>query len=366
MRIRCKLIALTLPFLLAACAAQPAAPAATPTPAAPTAAPTATPAPTAAPEPTPAPEPAGETLAYDELRLVAVGGSTPFGVMEGYFTVSQNGLWGLIRADGTELLPCRAAAPVANCGNGNHWMWNVSGMGWEEIDAISAELEEAGEPVLCQGHGAGSTIFFYDLDAPGRDIHALDPGALRVYISSDGPGSIVPVTDELWEHYGDRLPAFTAHEEGEEGDPRYPGDPVVTENADGSLDRYMYISREGNFYFVPNAQMAGFFYEEQLAPVQMPGGWVYVDRAGHTVTEGFYDPTYATGTRLYSDPPATEPFYAAPLQNGYAAVRRGDAWGLLDAAGTEVIPCEQAGVAWEGTTLWLKENGAWRQAELPL
>ena len=196
--------------------------------------------------------------------------------MEGYFTVSQNGLWGLIRADGTELLPCRAASPVSNCGNGNHWMWNVSGMSWEEIDAISAELEEAGEPVLCQGHGAGSTIFFYDLDAPGRDIHALDPGALRVYISSDGPGSIVPVTDELWEHYGDRLPAFTAHEEGEEGDPRYPGDPVVTENADGSLDRYMYISREGNFYFVPNAQMAGFFYNEQLAPVQMPGGWVYV------------------------------------------------------------------------------------------
>ena len=225
MRTRCKLIALTLPFLLAACAAQPAAPAATPTPAAPTAAPTATPAPTAAPEPTPAPEPAGETLAYDELRLVAVGGSTPFGVMEGYFTVSQNGMWGLIRADGTELLPCRAASPVANCGNGNHWMWNVSGMSWEEIDAISAELEEAGEPVLCQGHGAGSTIFFYDLDAPGRDIHALDPGALRVYISSDGPGSIVPVTDELWEHYGDRLPAFTAHEEGEEGDPRYPRRP---------------------------------------------------------------------------------------------------------------------------------------------
>ena len=192
-------------LLLAACAAQPApaptpAPSAAPSPsAAPGPSPSATPAPTAAPEPTPAPEPAGETLAYDELRLVAVGGSTPFGVMEGYFTVSQNGLWGLIRADGTELLPCRAAAPVSNCGNGNHWMWNVSGMSWEEIDAISAELEEAGEPVLCQGHGAGSTIFFYDLDAPGRDIHALDPGALRVYISSDGPGSIVPVTDELWE-----------------------------------------------------------------------------------------------------------------------------------------------------------------------
>ena len=343
MRTRQKLLALSLSLLLTACAAQPAAPATTPAPT-PSAAP-------AAPEATPAPEPAGETLAYDELRLVAVGGSTPFGVMEGYFTVSQNGLWGLIRADGTELLPCRAAAPVSNCGNGNHWMWNVSGMSWEEIDAISAELEEAGEPVLCQGHGAGSTIFFYDLDAPGRDIHALDPGALRVYISSDGPGSIVPVTDELWEHYGDRLPAFTAHEEGEEGDPRYPGDPVVTENADGSLDRYMYISREGNFYFVPNAQMAGFFYNEQLAPVQMPGGWVYA---------------YATGTRLYSDPPAAEPFYAAPLQNGYAAVRRGGAWGLLNAAGTEVIPCEQAGVAWEGTTLWLKENGAWRQAELPL
>ena len=73
MRTRQKLLVLSLSLLLTACAAQPAAPAATPTPAAPTAAPTATPAPTAAPEPTPAPEPAGETLAYDELRLVAVG-----------------------------------------------------------------------------------------------------------------------------------------------------------------------------------------------------------------------------------------------------------------------------------------------------
>ena len=47
-------------------------------------------------------------------------------------------------------------------------------------------------------------------------------------------------------------------------------------------------------------------------------------------------------------------------------MRRGGAGGRLNAAGTEVIPCEQAGGAWEGTTLWLKENGAWRQAELPL
>lgn len=356
----CRLCPAALTILLAGCSLLPAAPAST----APTA-PAATPAPTpaATPEPSPAPEPG---LDYDEMRPVEVGGSTPGGVVEGYFTVSKDGLWGLIRADGAEVLPCRAEAPVARCLPQGHWMWNVPAMGWEEVDAKTAVLEAAGEAGICPGHGGGMLFFFYDLDVPGRDVHALDPGAFRAYYAGDGPGDIVEISDEMWETCGDLLPAFSAHEEGEAGDPVYPGDPVIRENEDGSVTEYMYISREGWGFDVPNAQMAGFFYDEQLAPVQMPGGWTYVDRTGRVLsTTDYYDPIYATGPKLYNDPPSTEPYYAAPLQNGYVAVRRGDAWGLLDAAGTEVIPCEEAGVAWEGTTLWIKQADGWHQSELP-
>mgnify|MGYP005799891759 FL=1 len=300
------------------------------------------------------------------MRPVEVGGSTPTGVLEGYFTVSRDGKWGLIRADGTEILPCLAETPVARCLPQGHWMWSVPAMGWEEVDAKTAELEAAGEAGICPGHGGGMLFFFYDLDVPGRNVHALNPGAFRAYYAGDGPGDIVEISDEMWETCGDLLPAFSAHEEGEAGDPVYPGDPVIRENEDGSVTEYMYISREGWGFDVPNAQMAGFFYDEQLAPVQMPGGWTYVDRTGRVLsTTDYYDPTCATGPKLYNDPPSTEPYYAAPLQNGYVAVRRGDAWGLLDAAGTEVIPCEEAGVAWEGTTLWTKQADGWHQSELP-
>lgn len=371
---RCAVPAVALCILLAGCSLRPAssAPPATPAPTpagepAATADPTpAAPAPTAEPpaQQTPAAGPAA--LDYDEMRPVEVGGSTPTGVLEGYFTVSRDGKWGLIRADGTEILPCLAETPVARCLPQGHWMWSVPAMSWEEVDAKTAELEVAGEAGICPGHGGGMLFFFYDLDVPGRDVHALDPGAFRAYYAGDGPGDIVEISDEMWETCGDLLPAFSAHEEGEAGDPVYPGDPVIRENEDGSVTEYMYISREGWGFDVPNAQMAGFFYDEQLAPVQMPGGWTYVDRTGRVLsTADYYDPTYATGPKLYNDPPSTEPYYAAPLQNGYVAVRRGDAWGLLDAAGTEVIPCEEAGVAWEGTTLWIKQADGWHQSELP-
>ena len=60
-----------------------------------------------------------------------------------------------------------------------------------------------------------------------------------------------------------------------------------------------------------------------------------------------------------------EPVSGAPLQNGYAVVRRGNGWGLLDENGVEVIPCEEQGVAWEGTTLWVKNDTGWHKTALP-
>ena len=348
--------------LLAGCAPREITPAATPEPQSPSSQ-TETDEPAATPSATPAGEPG---LDYDEMRNVAVGDSTPKGVQEGYFTVSKDGKWGLIRADGTEVLPCRADSPVGRCTPEGHWTWRVPGMGWEEQDAISAELEAEGEPIICPGHGAGMITFFYDLDAPGRDIHAYDPGALRAYTSSDGPGDIVEITDEMWETYGDPLPCYNAHEEGGNGDPVFPSDPVESKTGDGGTLLYWYMCRDGSGRYLSDIQLAGFFYEEQMAPIRdTDGKWSYVDRTFSTRTESVYDAVYDAVLDPETGIWTEEPAYAAPMQNGYAAVRRGDGWGLLCDTGEEVLPCEQQGVAWEGTTLWVKDAAGWHRSELP-
>ena len=59
-------------------------------------------------------------LDYDEIRTIAVYSASPAVPCEGYFTMSKDGLWGLMRADGTELLPCVSAAPVSGCGMEQH------------------------------------------------------------------------------------------------------------------------------------------------------------------------------------------------------------------------------------------------------
>lgn len=356
--------ALVAAALLAGCVPRVATPAATPTPLPPSSQ-------SEADEPTSTPEaestPAGEPgLDYDEMRNVAVGYGTPKGVQEGYFTVSKDGKWGLIRADGTEVLPCRADVPVGRCNNEGHWTWSVPGMGWEEQDAISAELEAEGEPVICPGHGAGMITFFYDLDAPGRDIHGYDPGALRAYVSSDGPGDIVKITDDMWETYGDPLPCYDAHEEGEEGDPTYPSNPIVSDLGNGNQEIYFYVDKAGNRMGGTNIQLGGFFFDEQLAPVQDTSGrWAYIDRTASRRTESVYDATYDSVRDYNTGDWTEEPAYATPLLNGYVAVRRDEAWGLLDDTGREVIPCEHPGVAWDGTTLWIKDATGWHLSELP-
>ena len=371
---RCAVPAAALCILLAGCSLRPAssAPPATPAPT-PVGEPAATADPTPA-VPTPTVEPPAQqtpaagpaALDYDEMRPVEVGGSTPTGVLEGYFTVSRDGKWGLIRADGTEILPCLAETPVARCLPQGHWMWSVPAMGWEEVDAKTAELEAAGEAGICPGHGGGMILFFYDLDAPGRDIHAYDPGALRAYVASDSPGNIVEISDEMWETYGDPLPCYNAREEGEEGDPVCPSDPIVSEMADGSQQIYFYAGKAGSMMGCADIQLGGFFFDEQLAPFQDTNGkWGYIDRTASRVTEAVYDATYDSVRDYNTGEWTAEPACAAPLLNGYVAVRQGDSWGLLDDTGREVIPCEHPGVAWDGTTLWIKDAIGWHRSELP-
>lgn len=353
-------------LLLTACApaASTAQPATTPAPSASppaaTAAPTATPDPTATPTPSPAPDP--DALDYDEMRNVALWKSVPSTILEGYFTVSKDGKWGLIRADGTELLPCLAETPVRNCGAADHWIWNVPGMGWDEIDAYTAELEQQGEPGLCGGHG-GSTIYFvYDLDVPGLDHTALDTKGYKAYETGDGPRSLMDITDEMWETYGDLLPVYNAHEVGGEGDPVYPSEPVVSMRGDGVQVIYQYISREGWGLLPAEVQTAGYFLDEALAPIQLTNGrWAYLGRdSQEPVTAAVYEATYDCARDLETWEYTDAPLYAAHLQNGYAAVCRDGAWGLLGSDGSEIIPCEKQDVAWEGTTLWIKDDAGWQ------
>jgi len=297
-------------------------------------------------------------LDYDEIRTIAIYSASPAIPCEGYFTMSKDGLWGLMRADGTELLPCVSAAPVSGCGMEQHWIWgnNEDPLSWEEIENLSGKLDVSGDGTICLGHGGGGDMFFYDLDSEGRDIHALDLSALRWYRMGT-PGDVLPMEEDLWSKYGLILPVFSAHEEGEEGDPVYPSEPVEDEH--GSL--YWYLRKDGSGLIIPGVKKALWFLAEELAPVQIEEKWAYVNRKGEIVAKAQYSPTWGTESVMED----TEPCYAACLQNGYAAVCREGRWGLLDFSGKEVISCENQGVAWEGTNLWIKAQDGWHHSQLP-
>lgn len=150
--------------------------------------PAATPATVPSSEPTATPEPG---FSYDEIRTPVCYDSVPARPCEGYFTMEQNGRWGLMRADGTELLPCLAPAPVSNCGPAGHWIW-FPNAGAGDFSNYNDELLASGENALCPGHGGFSYSFFYNLDAPGLDTAAVDLKGLYCYRCST-PGDSSPM-----------------------------------------------------------------------------------------------------------------------------------------------------------------------------
>lgn len=319
----------------------------------------ATPAPTAIPEPTATPEPE-PGLDYDEIRMIVCeNNDQPPELYEGYYTMSRDGLWGLMRADGTEVLPCEALSPVSVCGAMYQWHWAVY-KNWDEFDAISQELQAAGDGALCADHGGSVHSFYYDLDSPGRDTTAVDLSALR-YLTGGTPAWAVPMEEDCWDYFGDILPVYSVHEDPEGGpEMGWPDSLVEFQRGDGQTVQWWYIGRDGAALYPADLELAGWFFDEALAPVQTGGKWAYLDRSGELATEAVYDPVCRDAFQ-----PDEEPVYGAHLRNGYAVVRRGDGWGLLDATGAEVIPCEKLGVAWEGTVLWVKDDTGWHRTELP-
>ena len=79
----------------------------------------------------------------------------------------------------------------------------------------------------------------------------MDLTALRWYRMGT-PGDVFEMDDTLWDVYGSILPVCSAHEEGEEGDPKFPGDPVPDDT--GAL--YWYICEDGSAFYVPGAVQA--------------------------------------------------------------------------------------------------------------
>ena len=113
-------------LFLTGCAAGAASSAAVPSTAAPlpgtaetagTAEAAATPAPTAdaVQPPQGLVETGAAVLDYDEIRLIDYFREYQPYPDTDYYTMCRDGKWGLMRSDGTEVLPCRASEPLFEC-----------------------------------------------------------------------------------------------------------------------------------------------------------------------------------------------------------------------------------------------------------
>jgi hypothetical protein len=87
-------------------------------------------------------------------------------VSDGYYTMCQNGKWGLMESDGTVLLPCRADYPVRRCaGDTLKWHYVVSDSD-ENWQAYNDTLAAANAGKLCSGeHDCLLLAWTYDINS---------------------------------------------------------------------------------------------------------------------------------------------------------------------------------------------------------
>lgn len=255
-RILCALAIL----LLAGCASRPADVIGTP-------APTTTPAKTPETAPTSQPDQTDETAASEYTAIQLQQQDTRSGQLlaqdglatDGYYTMYMDGKWGLMKSDGTVLLPCISDRPIERCPNGClRWHFLSTSAPMDDAERSAAEL-------------------------------------------NDG--------DAL---YGDYLPCVRSVWTSGNGDPNYyttaEGGGIVFANSDGDLlNGITYAS-------------AGCFYDQPLAPVKIGDKWAYLDRKGNQVTQAVYDAVYG-GLDFYEDytPKYASPLlngYAAICRDG--------------------------------------------------
>lgn len=309
------------------------------------------PAPSASPETaTPAPAetaqalPAGladaglEVLAYDEIRAIRRDTAPYLAQMDGYYTMCRDGLWGLMRADGTEVLACQFSGPVTGCASADlrwHALQDPT-LSWEALDALTARLQTTGDGKMCSGAHDGSSHYWY-CDADTHQVR-VDGGLF---------GGTVHDLEDYDTQFGPYLPCRLGTFVDGQGDPDYykPVEPVAI----------VYANAAGQLLNDQTYEAGGCFYDQPLAPACRDGQWLYLDLAGQAVTEAVYDATYGDENG----------HYASPLLNGYAPVCRDGLWGLLDSTSAEIIPCAYEGAAWDGGLLWLKQADGWHAYTLP-
>ena len=333
-------------------------PTAVPTPAATetgeTAEAAATPAPTAdaVQPPQGLVETGAAVLDYDEIRLIDYFREYQPYPDTDYYTMCRDGKWGLMRSDGTEVLPCRASEPLFECSwNAHHWHGYLDDLfGSPDYEAAykaaSQTLTENGDGRLCAEHDGGGY----------RQFVFLQDDKTYLYSGSMGPGEFITLTDDI-------LRLFSGSTNGlvpaQSGTTTHESDEWYNFVGDGL---YVYRCRNSgaanNFVYTA----ADCFFDAPLAAAQREGKWVYLDTAGHEVTAPCYDGIYRPNH--YTDEPLVFA-RAAPLLNGYAVVSRDGKFGLLDNTGAELVPCVYDGLAWDGGTAWVKLADGWHEYSIP-
>lgn len=154
-RILCALAIL----LLAGCASRPADVIGTP-------APTTTPAKTPETAPTSQPDQTDETAASEYTAIQLQQQDTRSGQLlaqdglatDGYYTMYMDGKWGLMKSDGTVLLPCISDRPIERCPNGClrwHFLSTSAPMDDAERSSYEAALAAENAGTLCTGEHDG-------------------------------------------------------------------------------------------------------------------------------------------------------------------------------------------------------------------
>ena len=333
-------------------------PTAVPTPAATetgeTAEAAATPAPTAnaVQPPQGLVETGAAVLDYDEIRLIDYFREYQPYPDTDYYTMCRDGKWGLMRSDGTEVLPCRASEPLFECSwNAHHWHGYLDDLfGSPDYEAAykaaSQTLTESGDGRLCAEHDGGGY----------RQFVFLQDDKTYLYSGSMGPGEFITLTDDI-------LRLFSGSTNGlvpaQSGTTTHESDEWYNFVGDGL---YVYRCRNSgaanNFVYTA----ADCFFDAPLAAAQREGKWVYLDTAGREVTEPCYDSVYAPD--YYTEQPLVYR-RAAPLLNGYAPVSRNGKFGLLDSTGAEFVPCAYDGLVWDGGTAWVRLGDGWHEYSIP-
>lgn len=218
-------------LLLASCASRPADVLGTP-------APTTTPAQTPEAAPTSQPDQTTETAAGEYTAIQLQQQDTRSGQLlaqdglatDGYYTMCMDGKWGLMKSDGTVLLPCISDRPIERCANGClrwHFLSTSTPMDDAERSGYEAALAAENAGTLCTGeHDGQSYTWTYDINT-GRVCKSagMMGGAAEL---NDG--------DAL---YGDYLPCVRSVWTSGNGDPDYyttaEGGGIVFANSDGDL-----------------------------------------------------------------------------------------------------------------------------------